>query len=159
HEEAAQVVDRLNRLGMPQPELDYLRARIHAGKEEWLAAAKLLERSYPQFLRQADQLRNWLSINLVVESNLLLARCYENLGDPDAAAAAYNRVVGRNPQSVAGRHGLARMEWALGRADNAVREYHVLMQTPKAPAFAWIECAQVLIAQNRNRPQPEWSEV
>jgi tetratricopeptide (TPR) repeat protein len=159
YEEAAQTVERLQRHGVPQAELDYLRAHIHAGKEEWHAAARLLERSYPQFIRQADQQRNWLSINLAGESNLLLARCYEYLGDPDAAAAAYNRVVARSPQSIAGRHGLARMEWALGRTNNAVREYHVLMQAPKAPAFAWIECAQLLIAQNRNRPQPDWSEV
>ncbi len=157
--EANEMVARLQKQGFPRTELDYLEARIQASQEEWQDAARLLEKIYPLLAGRADQQRDWLAINLVYESNLLLARCYEQLGDPDAAASAYTRVVTRFPQSNVGRLGLARMEWALGRLDSALREYDVLMSSAQAPVQAWIESIQLRIESNLKRPQPDWSEV
>jgi tetratricopeptide (TPR) repeat protein len=159
NQEAAEVVANLGKQGFPQSELEYLHARIHAGQEQWLQAVQLLEKGYPHLLIRADQQRDWLAIDLIRECNLLFARCYEQLGDPDAAAAAYGRVVARFPQSVAGHIGLARMEWALGRWEIALREYAVARQLPKPPAAAWIESAQLLILRNLQSTQPDWPTV
>ena len=148
-DEAAEVVARLDKQGFPRTELEYLNARIHASptKENWQIAAQILERIYPVLLGRADQHRDWLAISLVLESNLLLAKCYEQLGDLDASSSAYSRAVTRFPQSVVARIGFARTEWALGRFDSAVREYSILMQMPQAPGVTWIECAQLMIAR------------
>jgi len=157
--ELADTIAKMQKQGFPTPDLDYLRARIHVSNEKWRDAVRLLEYAHPMLLGRADQQRDWLATNLVLETNLLLGTCYENLGDLDAAASAYVRAVSRAPTSVPARIGLARMEWALGKFDNAVREYQVLMQSPNAPAAAWLECAQLLIVRNLQRTQPDWSEV
>lgn len=159
YEDAAAAIARLANQGVRQTEIDYLQGRLHAAQEQWLPAATLLERAYPQLLVRADQHRDWLAINLLTESNLVLARCFENLGDADRSLAAFNRVVTRAPQSIPGRIGLARMEWALGRLDNALREYRALRQFSNAPAAAWIEPIQLLILRNLQRAQPDWTEA
>src|SRR5439155_21042879 len=96
HEEATEQIDRLARAGFPRPELDYLRGRILFNREEWLHAAEALSRTYPQLLGTEGRQQDWLAVNLVQECNLLIARCYEQLGDLEAAATAYNRVVTRD---------------------------------------------------------------
>lgn len=158
-QEAKDAIVRLAKQGFPQPELDFLEAHIHVAHERWLQAARLLEGAHPHLLTRADQQRDWLAISLLLECNLLLARCSEQLGDPDAAASAYSRVVTRFPLSASGRLGLARMEWHLGRFDNALREYSMLMQLSQAPAIAWIEAAQVHIVRNLQQQQADWPAV
>ncbi|MCI0682563.1 MAG: tetratricopeptide repeat protein [Gemmataceae bacterium] len=158
-DDADAAIARLAREGLRQTELDYLQGRLHAAKEQWLPAARLLERAHPHLLTRADQHRDGLAINLLVECNLVLARCYESLGDADRSVAAFGRVVTRAPQSVAGRLGLARMEWALGRLDNALREYGTLRQYAKPPTAAWTEAIQLMILRNLQRAQPSWVEV
>ncbi len=157
--DANDVVNRLASQGFPTTELDYLKARMRASEEKWQSAVQMLEAIYPLLVGRSDQGRDWLAISLVYETNLLLARCYEQLGDLDAALSAYNRLVTRFPTSPVGRLGLARTEWSLGRLDNAVREYNLLMTLPQAPPAAWVECAQVLIDRNMKLSRPDWDAV
>jgi tetratricopeptide (TPR) repeat protein len=161
--EAAGIVDRLAKVGCPRPNLDYFNARLLVNEEKWLKAARLLEQTYPLLFGQATQKSDWLSqnlgLNLGQECNLLLAGCYEQMGDPARAAAAYGRVIARNPQAARARLGLARMEWHLDRRDAALREYQLVMQMPKAPAAAWLEAARLLIERNLRSAEPDWAEV
>jgi cellulose synthase operon protein C len=157
--EFTETIAKLEKQGFPTADLDYLRARVLVGGEHWRKAIHLLENAHPMLLGRADQHRDWLATNLVLETNLLLGRCYENLGDLDAAASAYLRAVSRAPTSVPARLGLARMEWALGKFDNAVREYQILMQSRQAPAAAWLECVQLLIDRNLRRNKTDWTEA
>jgi len=112
--ETEKVLEKLKTLGMPQAERDYLDARKFFNHEEWLKAARILERVYPHFIKGYDQRKDWFSFNLSLECNLLLGGCYEQMGDPDRAASAYNRVVGREPTSVPGLLGLALMSRPTG---------------------------------------------
>lgn len=157
--EAEGVIAQLGKLGMAQAELDYLDARIRFNHEEWLAAARALERVYPLFLSGRDQKKDWFAFNLGLECNFLLGKCYEQLGDPYRAAAAYDRVISRAPRSVAGRLGLARMKWSLGQLDVAEQEYGKLASQPDVPPTVWIELAQLLIARNLVNERPNWNQV
>ena len=151
--EAEKALKVLTNLGLPDPELNYLRGRIHFGKEEWLSAIQLIDLALPHLQSRAEKERDWLAIDLVLQCNFLLASCYENLGDMDAVVTAYNRINFRHPNLVPCLLGLARAEAALGRKSQAVLKYKYLMKLGNAPAIAWIECAQAILEQNR-KPDP-----
>jgi tetratricopeptide (TPR) repeat protein len=152
-------IRRLGELGMQHAELEYLKARILCNQEEWVDAAQMLERVYPQFLRSYDERKHWFAFNLALECNLLLGTCYQMMGDPYRAAMAYDRVVTREPRSLPGRLGLARMKWALGQLDISEQEYRRAASLYKAPSAAWIELAQVIIARNLLNEHPNWKAV
>jgi tetratricopeptide (TPR) repeat protein len=158
-DEAAGLIARLEKRGFPRAELDYLRARLLVSDEKWREAVRRLERTYPLLLGNTSHKQDWFAVNLAQECDLLTAWCYEHLDDADAAGAAYNRVVARNPRSIPGRLGLARTEWHLDRLDAALKEYQQLMQLPNAPAAAWVEAASVLISRNLKSKRPDWAAV
>src|SRR5262249_35119416 len=106
-----------------------------------------------------NQHKDWFALNLAQDSSVLLGRCYEQLGDADMAASAYRRVTSRDPRSANARLGVARMEWAAGRADAAADQYRQMVNLPNAPRAAWVELARVLLVQNLQKAQPDWSEV
>lgn len=157
--EAAEVISRLGKIGMPRPELDYLQARIHFNHQQWLKTTRTLEHVYPLFRRNHDQRKDWFSFNLALECSLMLGICYEQLGDPYRAATAYGRVVAHDPLSIAGRHGQARMSWALGKFDSAEQVYRHLLGQRVVPPAVWVELAQVLIARNQQSQRPDWNRV
>jgi tetratricopeptide (TPR) repeat protein len=157
--EAADVIARLQKAGVNRAELDYLQARMSFGRADWIGTARTLERVYPLFLSGYDRRKNWFSFNLAVECSLLLGNCYEQLGDPYRAASAYDRAAARDPRSVPGRRGLARMKWAIGQLDAAEHEYRHLVNQRDAPPAVWIELAQLLIARNRRSEHPDWQQV
>jgi tetratricopeptide (TPR) repeat protein len=158
-EEARDAIARLRAEGFPEPDLDYLGARLLIAEEQWLQASRLLERAYPQLLSRNGLRKDWFSFNLAQETNLLLGYCYEQLGDADRAASAYGRVLARSPRSAPGHHGLARMRWTLGQLDAAADAYRRLLGLADAPKTAWIELARLLIVHNLRAPRPDWSEV
>lgn len=158
-EEAARAVARLRKAGMPRPEMDYLQARIDFNHERWLKAQRTLEQVYPLLLKDHDQRKDWFSFNLALECSLMLGICYEHLGDPYRAATAYGRMVARDPSSVAGRQGHARMNWALGQLDSAEQEYRQLVSQYTVPPNVWVELAQLLIVRNRQNENADWKQV
>ncbi len=157
--EAADLIARMEKAGMPTEELDFLRARLWMSGEEWLKAVRLLERVYPQFLSRNTRGLEGVSVNLALESSLLLARCYVVLGDADRAVAAYRRVVTRAPQKVEARLELAQTLWGQRRLDAAEKEYRQLTQQPNAPATAWVALGQLLAERNWKNPDADWTGV
>jgi tetratricopeptide (TPR) repeat protein len=158
--EAPAAIGRLVKVGMPEPELNYLRARIDCNDSKWARAARSLEHLYPHFTRGYEQRRDWFSLNLELECNLLLGRCYEEMGDPDRAATVYGRVVSRDPRSVAGRLGLARMKWSLGQLAEAESEYRQLLALEvKLPETVWVEMSQLLIVRNLREERSNWGSI
>jgi len=154
NEEAQGLIARLVKEAFPQPGVDYLQGRLLVNQEKWGEAARLLEGTYPLLQGAKARHKSWITFSIAQECNFLLARCFERMGDPYRAAAVYERVVAREPASVPGRLGLARMEWAMGRLDNALRQYHQLLEAPTIPAAACIEGAQLLIVQQlKNAPK------
>ncbi len=140
--QADELISRLDKEGFPAQELDYLKGRLLINDKQWIKAARLLERTYPQLVGRHTQYKDWIAFNVAQQCNLLFAQCYQNMADPYRAASAYAKMVAKDPNSVDGQMGLARMEWASGRLDVAYKEYMFLMQRRQAPAAAWIECAK-----------------
>src|SRR5262249_60097989 len=72
-DEAAAVKARLARAGAPEWQLSYLQAQLLMHRGQWAEAAQLLER-----LRDRGGQANYLAT-----LDLLLGRCYGQLGDTD----------------------------------------------------------------------------
>jgi cellulose synthase operon protein C len=149
----------LAKVGIPQQWLDYLQCRLMVNREQWSHAIELLQQTYPLLLAKSGQPNDWVTPSLAHECRFLLARCFESLGDFDRAAGAFGQIVAKAPLSVEGRLGLARMEWASGRTDFAIRQYRQLLTITSAPVAAWVEYVQLQLARNRQSLQPNWSEV
>jgi len=142
----------IERLGQERvrPELlKYLNARISVGEMKWTEASKELEEIYPLLAGQSA---------LAYQADLLLGRCYEQLGDIDRRYAAFRRAVSLDPEGIAGQLGLAATLAAMGRLDEALGSYRLVIdQAPSAgPALA-----RLLILRNLRRPVPQrdWQEV
>jgi tetratricopeptide (TPR) repeat protein len=149
-EEAGELAEQLRKEQLPQVLLDYLQARLLLNKKEWLSAAHLLERTYP--LLAADR-------RLTEQAGLLLAFCYERLGDADRANAAYSRALAVNDRSALIRAGLARTLALAGQLSQAIDQYQQILKLPRLPASVPAELARLLILRNRQEAQPNWEEV
>ena len=158
-------VDELNNLGYPPERLDYLRARLlvgrneklgDAGREKWAKAAAALERVQPLLAARAD------SAALARQAQLMLAECYEHLGDVTKQHAAYSRAVALDqPDDPAGsvaRLGLARSLEAMGKTAEALDEYRRL--ATRDPSLKPV-VARLMIRRNLELPpaQRRWPEV
>ena len=163
-EEANLLFQRLEAADFPRSLLDYLRGRMYINEEEWGQAARLLEESYPLIVSRASLAQNRYSLNLAEDCLVLLANCWERIGDPERAATVYGQILSRDPVSLAGQLGRARMDWVLGHEDAALSHYRQMTRAP-APVEAWLEYAscssfamsrtpdsRTLIGKPRRRP-------
>jgi cellulose synthase operon protein C len=150
NEEAGELAEQLRKEQFPPVLLDYLQARLLLNKREWLPAARLLERTYP--LLAADR-------RLTEQAGLLLAFCYERLGDADRANAAYSRVLAVSDRSALARAGMARTLALTGQLAQAIDQYQQVLRLPRLPAPVPADLARLLILRNRQQAQPDWDEV
>jgi cellulose synthase operon protein C len=147
-----------------KPKFEYLRGQWLVNKEEWSLAIQTLERSYHQTSRSSQKV-DWFSIDIPLECQLLLARCYLKVSDPDQARSICSLIVLNYPQSIAGRFGLARADRAIAHFDESKRAFKDLMNDPAvAPAWqarACIEYTELLASGNLNlkAEQRNWTEV
>jgi tetratricopeptide (TPR) repeat protein len=132
--------------------LDYLEGRIRAGKRQWAEAIRLLEKS-----RALMASRPGLA-PLTAQADLLLAECYERIGNPEQQLAASRRALTLAPTWAPVLLQQAQALAALGRADEAVEAYRkIVAQTPAEAATL----ARLLIARNLRLPadRRDWAEV
>ncbi|OAI50400.1 hypothetical protein AYO44_17815, partial [Planctomycetaceae bacterium SCGC AG-212-F19] len=149
-EEARAAVAELARTRMLPASLDYLNARLHVLAGRWTEAAQLLDRSKGLFASSPEVAR---------QADILLAQCYDKLNDPQARLAAYNRIVGRDPSSVAGMLGKAKTLAALGQTDDALVQYEQLARLPAAPGFVWLEIARLTVLRTVQSATPDWKQA
>jgi tetratricopeptide (TPR) repeat protein len=157
-EEAADIIERLRKEGFPAAELDYLTARDLFLQEKWRASLQMLERIYPALVERnsRNQQKDWFAVNLAQDAKLLSGICYEQLGDSQLAASAYQLVLSVEPRSIPALLGAARMEWALGRFNTAIERYRRLLTLRGAPREeALVELARVLIVRNLQKSPSE----
>jgi predicted Zn-dependent protease len=142
-----------------RPELiGYLEAQIAIHKGQWSEAAKLLKSSVVPALAARSETRE-----LTKRARLLLASCYERLGDAgqryeSARLAAAINLPEPDPLWVAAHLELAASLVGLGRTDDALAQYQrVLPRDPKAG----VAIARLQIAQALRQPEAErnWKPV
>jgi tetratricopeptide (TPR) repeat protein len=145
------VIGRLNQVGCPVEEVQYLQARLLLLQGRWAEAARLLE-----WVRARAP-----AADLLGQVELTLGHCYDQLDDPERQLATYRRAAARDPLSPALRLALAAALAAQGRADEAAGEYVEAMALPGAPASGWLGLARVLVQRNLARPadRRRWGEV
>jgi cellulose synthase operon protein C len=134
-----------------RPELvKYLSARIKAGESNWIEASKELESVYP-FLVSAASTQAY-------QADVLLGRCYEQLGNIDRRYAAYRRAVSLEPNGTSGQLGLAATLGSMGRLDEALTAYRRIIDQEPTAAMA---AARLMILLNLRRPaeQRYWQDV
>jgi cellulose synthase operon protein C len=148
--DAKRAIERLSEQTVRPALVKYLSARISVGESRWIDASNELEAIYPVLAAETSI--------LTYQADLLLGRCYEQLGDIDRRYAAYRRAVSLDPQGMAGQIGLAQTLVAMDRIDEALAGYRrLIVREPQAGTSA----ARLLILRNlRRQGQPgDWQEI
>src|SRR5207302_372421 len=96
---------------------------------------------------------------IATQIDLYLGACCANLREPAAQLIAFGRAAHRNPSSVPARLGVVSSLLALGRADDALREYRTLMGLPDAPRDGWVEIARLVLESHVRAGRADASEV
>jgi tetratricopeptide (TPR) repeat protein len=146
--EARVSIDRLKR-GTKAAAPELLDAALLMRQEKWAEAAQVLERLRPRLAEGPELARR---------TDLMLGRCYEQLGKSDQQLAAYRRAVTAAPLDVAGQLGLARALVAVGRPDLALEEYRKIgSSVPEARLGA--ARLVILLTLRLPAPQRRWEEA
>lgn len=160
-DDVAEVLGRLESIGVRPSDLEIFRARLLMNDEQWWEAAKLLERVAPSLAaRGVSGSASFLEQQAILAS-LLLGRCCEQLGDLHRAKSAYGRALAHDSRSITARMGLARTLAALGQRSEALDQYRQIIRIPGAPAQAWIEITRLCLVRNLERDESsrDWAEV
>lgn len=130
---ATETLESLKAGGLSPALVEFGQARILAVQEKWLDATFLL-----------DHVRQEASGDpgLVRRANLLLARCYAQIGENDRRLEAFSRAVPTDPADPLWAPtitGVAESQAVLGRPDDALATYRRLKDYVPS---AWVQVAQ-----------------
>ncbi len=161
NQECEEVLDRLEKIGIPDADRSCLRAKLKMHERSWLEAIRLLENAIPVLSARAGSAEGSFAAVLAQNAGSDLGYCCAQVGDYDRARAAYHRVVARNPRFLTGRLALAGMLGALGRYSEALDQYQQVMRLPVPPEGVKIEIARLLLLRTleRDESRRDWSEV
>lgn len=150
-EEASRVIARVRQVNMTPAGADFLQGRLLMARQQWAEAAELLERAGPKLQTPAE---------LANQIDLYLGQCYEELNKPDQQFTAFDRLLKRNPASIAARLGIARAKEALGQYNEAIRQYDHLAQTPDLPHGIWANQMRLhIVKAQHTRSTDDWKRV
>lgn len=149
-DEADEIITRLSTLSTSLEKLSYLRAALACRRGEWLVAARELEAIRPRIPPT--------ELAMIRRVDLLLARCYEQLDNPDLQLAAYAHALNVDPTAHEVRLALAALLARMNRVGEAIEEYRKLLTF--MPSVR-LPLAQLLLTQNLRLPaaQRDWEEV
>jgi predicted Zn-dependent protease len=149
---ARAAIGDLSKFALAPGRLAFLQAALDVQEGKWLKASKALENTRDQ-LKQEPK--------LLVQLDLLLARCYTDLGDPSRALLAYQQSVKREPLNPAGRLGLVNAHLELGQLDLALKECQSLTALSPPPPTSWVLLARLQLLDNLRLPaaQRHWEDV
>jgi tetratricopeptide (TPR) repeat protein len=134
---AENVIGQLTQTSGSSIAIPYLQARLLFGKEDWSNAARLLENVRGLIGPPSDANKE-----LLVQVELYLGQCYDQLNEPTRQLAAFQRATELNPKSEAALLGLAAAQRALGRTRAAEKSYEQLT-SHKQGAARLIELARL----------------
>jgi tetratricopeptide (TPR) repeat protein/Flp pilus assembly protein TadD len=129
--------------------IDYLTAYYHVNKNEFSRARQILASLQPMVGHHGE---------FKARVNVLLARCYSQLGEPELQWDASKRAVDANPEDLQ-----AKLDYIQGMANRgdlngAIEQYRrIVAQVPQIRIYL----VRLLIARNQQRPkdQREWGEI
>jgi tetratricopeptide (TPR) repeat protein len=142
-DDARKLMTRLPTLNAPPAALDFLNARLLAASGKTGEAVDSLERC-----RAGGTAREGMSF-LNHKMNLLLARWYDELNNPDQQLAACERVLHDDALSLQARVGKASALAKLGRTDEALAIYRTLLGD--LPALR-VNVARLLLTRDLRLP-------
>jgi tetratricopeptide (TPR) repeat protein len=152
-----QAEERLKTLATMEAELgggrlDFLRAMMEMERGHWREAATTLEAARPYFARQNE---------LTIDTDYLLARCYENLGSPQDSLVALGRILALDPLQQRARRAKAANLMRRDQVEDALREFEQLFRQDKQPPEVWSSAIQLMIAQTMSLPkgQRQWKPI
>jgi lipopolysaccharide biosynthesis regulator YciM len=149
---ANEVLEQLGKLKQDKTRIDFLRGLLLVRQEQWYEGSGILERVRPLLVTSPE---------MTVRIDLLLARCYRELGDTERRLLTYRHAVAAAPLDDRPRLGLADTLVALGRSAEALDEYRRATQLERSPVPAWVSLIRLLVSRNLTLPAPErnWTEV
>ncbi|SIO61511.1 Tfp pilus assembly protein PilF [Singulisphaera sp. GP187] len=151
--EAKLVIARLRRRAdLFQPAVEYLTARVLLNEGQRAEAVRRLEKARTLMANVLDLK------SLTLKAELLLAQCYQQLGNPDQQAAASRRALLLEPKSVSARLAQASALLSLGRSDEALEEFR---KAAPESVEARVAVARLLLARNLRLPDDQrlWPEI
>jgi len=142
-------IEELKKLGCALNYIQYFMANYHAILHQYQKARQIL---VPLLAEMNSRSR------LAVQVNLLLARCYSQLGETQMEQDAYGRVLSASSGNVGAKLGYINTQMQQGDLDSAIQGYQELVgRVPEARTAL----ARLLITRNRQRSAVErdWDEV
>jgi tetratricopeptide (TPR) repeat protein len=147
---AEDTLEKLKGRGLAPDLTDYQHARVLALREQWKDAAPLLVKTIPAL---ADTPR------LARQANILLGRCYEQLGEHASRIAPYTDALNRptplssaDPLWLPASLGLAETYEALGQTDEALAAYRRMAAAVPA---VWVQVARLELARVSPAPRSD----
>jgi tetratricopeptide (TPR) repeat protein len=134
--EARKIFDGLHKEDPRSPLVRYLEGRVLFREGAWHRASRVFGEILPQLEKDKD---------LSKRANLFLGQCYERLGNPDLALAAYRQAISTDALWVPARLGLASAALSLNKTEAALEEYRALQGTVPESGLA---IARLLILRN-----------
>ncbi len=149
---ASKLIADLRLLKYPEPQLKFLEAQVLASRGEWRTACTILEQTRPQFDRSKEGL---------LELDLLLATCYQRLGNSDQELICLRRALGINPNSLGARQALAEALSQLGRTQEAKSEYWQIVGQPAPSINAVLGLARLLLTEGlgQGAKNANWTQL
>lgn len=146
---AEEIVRKLDRRSGPTVKLQskYLRSRLAMQAGQWHEAVTLLT----SLRSEAVTLPG-----LESQANLLLARCFEMLGEPTKAIDALKLICAKDATHVTAHIALGQLYMNDGRFADAIRVYETAVQSPYAPASAitmLVRLQALQLAQAHAKPE------
>jgi tetratricopeptide (TPR) repeat protein len=134
---------QLTEMNAPADRIQYVQGRLLIRRGRWAEAAALLDKlrivavQTPPLYRQA---------------NLLLAQCYEQLGDAAAEQGAYRRLLENDPNAGTVRLDYARALARSGQLDEAITQYLSVVPRAEVQSRAVAETTRYMVDRSRTDP-------
>jgi cellulose synthase operon protein C len=143
-------VTELERIGANRSFTQYLMACYYYNKHEFFQARQILAPLQPEVVG-APVLKSLV--------NLLLARCYAELSEPELQWEATLRALSVDPKNMTARLNWIQALIARGDLDEAIREYRTMFA--EQPGMVRVPLASLLLDRNRRLPpaQRQWDEA
>ncbi len=145
-----QISELEERKETSRPFIQYLKAYAFFNKHEFYKARQILTPLQPEVMG-IPALKSLV--------NLLLARCYAELSEPELQREATLRALSVDPKNMTARQSWIQALIARGDRDEAIGEYRTLLA--EQPGMVRVPLASLLLERNHRLPpaQRQWDEA